>query len=162
MMLLSGIKEDFALEFLDLLKFQLYFKRIDIIEGRNPSLFKKLKKLHTDKRYHFKEYVNIKENLPTIDIFIGKPGGAIMSECIAQDTLIVAPNYIAGHEEGNIYLLQHTGTGIFEDDPKKLVHYLDILNYQKILQNFHKIKRKNSIEIILSTLQNLKKEKMEK
>jgi len=159
MMLLSGLKEDFVVKFLDLVRFQLYFNHIDILQGRDPALFKKLKKRYSDKRFHFWEFLNVKEHLPETDIFIGKPGGATMSECIAQDTLLIAPYYIPGQEEGNIYFMQKTGSGIYEDDAMKLVHYLDILDYRKILDNFHKVKHKNSAKFVLETLKKIRNEK---
>lgn len=59
-----------------------------------------------DTRFCFTEFIDIKNELKNIDIFISKPGGALMCECIAQDVPIISPSFTPGQEEGNIKLMQ--------------------------------------------------------
>lgn len=66
------------------------------------------------------EYLPIREHLSEIDMIIGKPGGAIMSECIATDTPLLIPEYLPGQEEGNMQLLKDIHMGIYENSAEKM------------------------------------------
>lgn len=130
-----------------------FYEEIIIIQGRNKKLFLQLKNDFLNKKYIFKDFLDIKEALKEIGIFITKPGWAIISECIAQDVFVISPQYIAGQEKWNIELLQEYKVGVYENDVWKIIQFLKY-DYEKIdTKNFKNIKNADSIETIINSLQ---------
>lgn len=150
--LLTWLKKPFMLNLLELLKKEDFYKEINIIKWRNAKLFASLKKEVKNVKIKYHEFLDIKENLKNIDIFIAKPGWAIMSECIATDTPIISPSFIPGQEEWNIRLMKKAWVWLFEDNPEKVVFHLKYLDFNKFLPNFKNIKKKNAIEFIVEKM----------
>ncbi len=124
---------------------------INIIEWRNKDLYEKLKKEYKN-NFNFYEYINIIEKLNKVWIFIWKPGWAITSECIYTKTPIIMPTFFPGQEEWNKILVEKLWIWFFEKDSKKTVDLIKNYNWNNIIQNFEKIKKKNNIDIIYNNL----------
>lgn len=151
--LLTWMKKDFVIKLLEWLKKEFFYKQILVIKWRNDKLFNKLKVKNNDSRFEYYDFISIKEELKNIDIFITKPGWAIMSECIAQDVPIIAPNYIPWQEEWNIKLIEIENLWIYEDKPEKIIFDLKYIDWNKFLPNFQNVKKSNSIESIIKTIE---------
>lgn len=155
-LLLTWLKVDFASSLLSKLKKEDFYEKIKIIKWRNLKLFIKLKEKFKDNRFEFIDYINLKEELKNIDIFITKPGWALMCECIAQDVPIIAPSFTPGQEEWNISLLETENIWYFENDIKKIIFSLKYTDFTRMLPNFKKIKKVDSIEYIINKLESKK------
>ncbi len=127
---------------------------LTIIKGRAPEMFEELKE-------DFKNMANINfvDVIPLVDefwlkdrIYIGKPGWATMSEAIATDTPMIVPAYYPGQEQGNLKLLEMVEVGFYIPDPALTYTFVKYLDWDKILPNFGKVKKKNSLEIIHNSL----------
>ena len=150
-LVLSALEKDFALNLLSHLSKEKF--DVTIIQGRNEALYETLNKLYWKKsQFRFVKYMNLKEHYKDIDIYIWKAGGATISECIATDTPIIVPDIIPGQESGNVELLMKSETGIYEDDPKKIIFYLTYLDFSRFLPNFAKLKQKKVCEMIYRKL----------
>lgn len=150
--LLTWLKNDFVNKLLTSFKKEDFYKKILIIKWRNDKLYSKIKSKFRDSRFEYQEFVNIKEKLSEIDIFISKPGWALMCECIATDVPLICPSFIPGQEEWNIELLQKENLWIFEQNPEKIIFYIKFLDWNKFLPNFKKIKNSKSIEHIINKI----------
>ncbi len=150
--LLTWLKKPLVHHLIEKLKNETFFDKLIISAWRNKELLKYIKENFEDKRFEFHDFLNIKENLKNIDIFISKPGWAVMCEFLAQDVPIICPSFTPGQEEGNIKLIKNWELWIFEKDPEKIVFYLKYLDFNKFLPNFHKFKNPSSIKYIIETL----------
>ncbi|MDD5213583.1 MAG: glycosyltransferase [Candidatus Gracilibacteria bacterium] len=153
-LLLTSQEENFILDLLEILKTRKEFN-INILAGRNKVLFSYVSQFYTDiDNFKFYPFFDIKSELKNIDLVISKPGGAIISECIANDVPVIIPTFIAGQEEGNKLLVELGEVGFFEPDAKKIDFALRYLDFSKFIPNFRKIKNKDSTKIIIDTLMN--------
>ncbi|MDD5770341.1 MAG: hypothetical protein PHE25_05200 [Candidatus Gracilibacteria bacterium] len=150
--LLSGLKNNFLFTFLSKLNNEDFYKRITIIKGRNEKVYNKLKIKFENKKFIFQDFINIKEELKNIDIFISKPGGALISECIAQSVYFISPFYIAGQEKGNVDLIERNDIGFYSKDINKIIDFLKNKYKHIDINNFNKIKNKDSIKYIIESL----------
>lgn len=150
--LLTWLKAEFTAKLLNKLKEEEFYEKITIIKWRNEKLFDKIKNKVRNSKFEYIEFLDIKTELKNIDIFITKPGWALMCECIAQDVPLIAPSFIPGQEEWNIKLLEKENLWIYEDSAEKVVFFLKFLNWDKFLPNFHRIKNKDSVEFIIKKI----------
>jgi processive 1,2-diacylglycerol beta-glucosyltransferase len=149
--LLTSLSENFVTELIGSLKKEAVI--LHIIKGRNELLFDTLQNAsYKSDKVKYYTSLDLKQNYQHIDIFIGKAGGATISECIATDTPIIVPEIIPGQESGNVELLLKTETGIFEANPQKIAFYIKYLDWNKFLPNFEKLKNKKSCEIIFNEM----------
>lgn len=147
--LLTGIEQSFAEGLLDCLSEY----EITVVQWRNTQLFKKLKKKFLGRSHLvFAEFLPIFQELPQFDLVVAKPGGALMSECIATDTPLIVPSYIPGQEKGNVELIEMNGLGIYESDPAKIAFHCKYCDFSRMIPAFHAVKKKESCEIVLATL----------
>ncbi len=125
-----------------------------IVKGRAPDLFDELKEeFRNVKNIDFYEFVPLFEEFGKKDwIYIGKPWGATMSEAIATDTPMIVPAYYPGQEEGNLKLLEMIETGFYVPDPTLTYTFIKYWDWTRLLPNFKKIKKSNSLEIIHNSL----------
>ncbi len=154
LMLLSyTLDEEYVRWVVELLQ-RIKWLNLTIIKGRAPEMFKELKE-------DFKNMNNINfvDFIPLVDefwrkdwIYIGKPGGATMSEAIATDTPMIIPAYYPGQEQGNLKLLEMVEVGFYIPDPALTYTFVKYLDWNKILPNFRTVKKKNSLEIIHNAL----------
>ncbi|EKE28630.1 MAG: Monogalactosyldiacylglycerol synthase [uncultured bacterium (gcode 4)] len=152
MILLTWLKPDFVTSLLQKLKDETFYDKVKIIKWRNDSVYNKVKQKMKDSRFEFIDFVNIKDTLKKVDIFIAKPGWAIMCECIAQDVPIIVPSFIPWQEEWNIKLLEKESLGFYEPNPEKIIFALKFVDFKRFLPNFKKVKKKNSIAYIIDKM----------
>ena len=153
-LLLSWLKFEFTNNLLSLLQ-NTDFK-INIIKWRNKIDFELLKYMYnTSSNFNFIDFINLKDSYKDIDIFIWKAWWATFSECIATNTPIIVPDFIPWQEEWNLELLKQSNTWIYETNPEKIVFLLKYLNWNLLIDNFNKIKKQNSCDIIYEILKNL-------
>lgn len=150
--LLSWLKDEFVINFLNNLNKESFYDNIILIKWRNDELYKKLLNTFNNKKFIFHTFLDIKNELKNIDIFITKPGWAIISECIAQDVYIISPSYIRWQEEWNINLIEKYKVWFYSENIDNIMNFLqkDYLNID--IKNFGKIKNKNSIADIINSL----------
>ncbi|MDD2487180.1 MAG: hypothetical protein PHS92_02340 [Candidatus Gracilibacteria bacterium] len=153
LILLTGLKKTFCLKLFEQLKNEEFYDEILVIKGRNDSLYKIIKEKFESSNIRFTEFVKIKEILKDYDIFIAKPGGTIMCECIASDVPLISPSFIPGQEEGNIELITKENVGIYESNAEKIIYYLKFLDFSRFLPNFKKIKKVDSVKFIIDTIE---------
>jgi len=146
LILLTGLEENFVDKFLSITNAD-----VTIIKWRNDNLYADLKKKYGN-NFDFCEFINILDSLKKYDIFIWKPWWAITSECIATDTFMFVPSYFPWQEEGNLQLLLLNKCWLYENNAIKLEFLRQYLDFNKLAENFRKVKKPNSCEIILSTL----------
>jgi len=149
--LLSWLDEKFTSNFLKKLDKDNFYNEILVIKGRNEKLFQKLK-IFKNKKIKFFNYLNIKEKLKNIDIFVSKAWWALVSECIASDVFMIIPSFLPWQEKWNIELIKKNNLWICSNNTNKIINFLkkDYLNID--LNNFKKIKNKKAIENILNLL----------
>jgi len=152
-MLSVAIDEDYIWELLELLS-EREGVNILILRWRTQEFFDELKEEYQDA-----SHISFYDFLPLVDefgkkdrIYIGKPGGATMSEAIATDTPMIVPAYYPGQEEGNLKLLEMIETGFYVPDPTLTYTFIKYGDWDKLLPNFKKIKNPNSLEIIYKSL----------
>jgi len=138
--LLSWLKKPFVEDLIQRLVFESGVEKIIVIWWRNIRLYNYLKKTFSNEKISFLEFPNIKELLKDIDVFIAKPGWAILSECIAQDVVLIAPNFIPGQEEWNVNFMKQAKVWIYEPEPEKIIECFRNINFNDFLPNFHEIK----------------------
>lgn len=151
-LLLTWLKSDFVINFLDNISNMDFYDEIVILKWRNENLYNKLKYSNKNNKFKFLDFINIKENLKNIDIFISKPGWALVSECIASSVFMIIPSYIKWQEDGNIKLLEDNKLWFYS---KNIFFIKDFLKnwYKNIdMNNFSKIKNKFSIKNIIDNL----------
>ena len=146
LLLLSWLSKEFVDKFLEITQ-----AKVTVLKWRNDELYNYLKEKYENK-FNFLDFMNILDNLKNFDIFVWKPGGAITSECIATDTFMFVPSYIPGQEEWNLKLLELNECGLYESAPVKLEFLRKYLDYNSFLNNFRKVKKKNSCEIVFKSL----------
>lgn len=150
--LLDSQKYRFINKLLKLLATKKFCKEIVVIKHRNQEVFDKLKKNTRSKKLKFEDFVNLKENYWNIDIFIWKPGGAVIAECIATSTPIVVPIFIPGQEEGNIELMEKLWIWFYSKKPKEIVERLETKNWNTTIPVFEKTKNAEVLEDIYEIL----------
>lgn len=149
--LLTWLDKDFVLRFLESISHE--FIQVHIIKGRNQEIYDIVSEGYKAYPFFVFHYtLEIKDHLNEIDIFVGKAGGAVVCECIATDTPVIVPDIIPWQESGNLELLLKSETGIFENDPERVVFYIKYLRWDKFLANFSKVKNKDSCEIIFDEM----------
>ena len=150
--LLTWLKADFTNKLLSTLKSEIFYEKVTIIKWRNDKLYGKIKDKYKYAKFEFLEFLDIKSELKNIDIFISKPGWALMCECIAQDVPLIAPSFIPWQEEWNIKLLEKEWLGLFEENPEKIIFMLKFVDFSRFIPNFHRIKKINSVDYIIDKL----------
>ncbi|MDD4530402.1 MAG: hypothetical protein PHO80_02530 [Candidatus Gracilibacteria bacterium] len=153
MILSSCIREKIYEEFLEKMQNKDFFEKLIIIKGRNDKIYANLKrKFYNINSFEFKDFFDIKENLKNIDIMITKPGGSIISECIAGDIFMICPGYNPGQEKQNAQFVEEVGIGVQENNPEKMVNLIEANNFNQFLKNYGKIKNKKAIESIINKM----------
>lgn len=150
--LLTSFSFKFSKKLLENLDKQSFYDEILIIKWRNDFIYEKLKSEIKNPKFQYLDYINIKENLKDIDIFITKPWWAIISECIAHDVYVITPFFIPWQEKENIDLLERNNLWFYSRDINKILSFLKEWHKNIDTKNFKKIKKINSIEIIIKSL----------
>jgi len=150
--LLTWLNPQFSIKLLSVLDKRDFYENIIIIRWRNTELYDELKTKFTNSKFSFLEFVNIKEKLKDIDIFISKPGWAIICECIAQDVFLIAPSYIYWQEQWNIKLIERNKLWFYSKRVSKILHFLESSYKNVDISNFKKIKNRTSIKDLLDDL----------
>ncbi len=151
MILLTALKKDFVFSILEYFKYKEI--EVKIVKWRNDKLYEKVKhKLGDVEKFAFYDFLDIKKELKNIWIMIAKAGWALTSECIATDTPMIVPYYIWGQEEGNVKLIYNYGLGFSDNNIDRVKFIYEYLNWDKLLENFKKVKKRNSCEIIYESL----------
>ena len=151
MILLTALKKDFVFPVLE------YFKdkevEVKILKWRNDKLYEEVKRSRGDvEKFTFYDFLDIKKELKNIWLMIAKAGWALTSECIATDTPMIVPYYIGGQEEWNVKLLYHYSLGVADNNVERVKFIYKYLDWNKILPNFKKVKKRNSCEMIYKSL----------
>ena len=123
-----------------------------VAKGRNDAVFARLKEENRAHNVVFYEKLDVKAMLKDIDILVAKPGGAIVSESIAQDVFIAMPAYFFGQERGNMQMVCKNDVGLFESDPHKMIEKIWSKDMASVASRFATIKRNNSAQYIVDTL----------
>lgn len=150
--LLTWFPYEFSKRLLDKLSKEDFYEKVIIIKWRNDFVYSKLENEVKNEKFDYIAYLKIKEELKDIDIFISKPGGALISECIAQDTYVITPFYIEGQEKENIDFLERNNLWFHTVSTHKIIEFLKDWYKNIKLDNFKKIKNKNSIRDIVDNL----------
>jgi processive 1,2-diacylglycerol beta-glucosyltransferase len=153
--LLTGMKKKFSQEMLLALVRESAVKNITILQGRNKRLFSALKSSVDHPKCQFLEFINLKDVMKDHDIIIAKPGGALMSECIAQDVLLIAPCFMPGQEEGNIAFMKKARVGVYEEDPEAIISLITSPSLSKYCDYFKKIKNSHAIRDIINEVEKI-------
>jgi UDP-N-acetylglucosamine:LPS N-acetylglucosamine transferase len=131
-------------------------KTITIIRWRNKKLYTLLeKKYKNHPNITCADFIDLKYYLKTQDIFIGKPGWAITSECIATDTPLIVPHFTPWQEEWNIQLLKEYTIWLYEPDPYNTAFIVTYCNFTPLLSFFQKIKKPDANQRIVEKIMNL-------
>lgn len=149
--LLTGQEYNFSKDFLE--KIYNLDYNILILKWRNNEVFLKLKEeVKNIENIKFYDFFDIKQNLKNIDLIISKPGWAIISESISNDIPFIITNYIPGQEEWNKEMIDRYELWFYEKEVEKIIFNIKYLDFNKMLPNFQKVKKSNSIQIILENL----------
>ena len=151
MILLTSLKKDFVFWMLE------YFKdkevEVKIVKWRNDKLYEEVEQSRGDvEKFAFYDFLDIKKELKNNWIMIAKAWWALTSECIATDTPMIVPYYIGWQEEWNVKFLYHYSLGFSDNNVERVKFIYKYLDWDKILPNFKKVKKKNSCEIIYESL----------
>ncbi len=147
--LLTWLDEKYIINVLKLLVETSY--NIKIIKWRNDLLYKKLQNIFLYNNIEFIDFLKLLDNYKNIGIFIWKAWWATMSECIATDTPVIVPTFIPWQEEGNIKLINKWEVWFYEPDWFKSYLLVKYIDWNKLLNNFKKIKKINSCDIIYNS-----------
>lgn len=150
--LLTGLKKNFMDKILLNLENETFYEKVIICWGRNKKLFNQLKKTYLNYRFEYLDFPNLKELLKEIDIFVAKPGWAMICECIANDVPLISPSFIPGQEEWNIKLMEKSRVGFFVENPNNVLRIIKNSDFSEMINNFRDLKNKNSIKYIIDTL----------
>lgn len=150
--LLTWFPYEFCKRLLAKLIIEDFYEKIIIIKWRNDYVYNKIENEINDERYKYTTYLNIKDELKNIDIFISKPGWAIVSECIAQDTYMITPYYIEWQEKENIDFLEKYNLWFHTKSTSKIINFLKAWYKEIKLDIFKKIKNKDAIKDIINNL----------
>lgn len=149
--LLTGVPYAFCTGFITAACEAPEIKKLVVMRGREPRMYKKLKCVAPAKA-QFVEWWDIKANLKDVDVFVSKAGGALVSECIAQDVPLIVPVFTPGQEEGNVDLLETYGVGLHEPDPLRAAVLARFLDVRKMLPNFQALKKRGSARKVIGSL----------
>jgi len=150
--LLDSQKYKFINKLLELLDNKWFCEKIVIIKHRNQNVFDKLKKNERTEKIVFLDFINLKDYYWKIDIFIWKPGGAVVAECIASSTPIIVSSYIPWQEEGNIELIEKLWIWFYSKKPKEIVDKLENKDWNSTITAFEETKNPNVLEDIYEIL----------
>ncbi len=150
--LLDSQKYKFINKLLNLLDNKNFCEEIVIIKHRNIKVFDKLIKNSRSSKINFQDFINLKENYKNIDIFIWKPGWAIVTECIATSTPIITTTFIPGQEEGNIELIENLWIWFYSKKPKVIVDRIENKDWNLTIPAFEETKNPNVLEDIYNIL----------
>ncbi len=150
--LLTWFPYEFSKRILEKLENEDFYEKIIIIKWRNDYVYNKLENEVKNEKFGYTTYLKIKEELKNIDIFISKPGWAMVSECVAQDTYMIIPFYIEGQEKENIDFLERNNLWFHTKSTHKIIDFLKQWYKDIKLDNFKKIKNKNAIKDIIDNL----------
>jgi len=91
--------------------------------GGNNELYKKIKAaILPRKNFKLLNWTNrLDEYMKTADLVVSKPGGLIISECLALGKKIVMADPIPGQEERNAEFMAQYGYGKFAPDAGQIV-----------------------------------------
>lgn len=152
LVLATGLDIDFLMNIPKELTQEKWYQ-ITFVWGRNTDNFKKVQQTYKNKAHiSFHQTIDISKQLPKHDIFIGKPGWAILAECVASQTPLFIPNHFLWEEDANVSLVQKYELGIYETDRTKIDFLIRYLDRNKILPNFDNIRKKDSNKIIFDTI----------
>lgn len=150
-LLLTGVPGEFAEPFIKAVGEASEIQRLIVLQGREKRLWRKLRR-NAPAKAEFLEWWDIKANLKDVDVFVGKAGGALACECVAQDVPMIVPVFIPGQEEGNVDLLERHGVGLHEPDPLRAAVLARFLDVRKMLPNFQALKKRGSARRIVESL----------
>jgi len=150
--LLTAFSYDFSIKLLRNLEKESFYKKVIIIKWRNDLVFWKLQNEFNHSKFEFSNFINIKDELKNIDIFISKPGWALVSECIAQDVYMIIPFFIYWQEEENIDFLERNDMWFFSKDVNRIVDFLKEWYKKTKLDNFKKVKNRDAVKNIIENL----------
>ena len=150
-LLLTGVPGAFCEAFVRAAGAAPEIKKLVVVCGREPRLFKKLKRKAAAK-VEFHEWWDVKARLKDVDVFVGKAGGALTCECVAQDVPLLVPSFIPGQEEGNVALLTAHGVGVYEPDPLRACVLARFLDVRKMLPNFRALKKRGSARAVVQAM----------
>jgi len=94
-----------------------------VVCGGNNDLYKKIKeKIPPQKNFKLVNWANrLDEYLKAADVVVSKPGGLMISECLALGKKIVMTDPIPGQEERNAEFIAKYGYGKMAKEPDKIV-----------------------------------------
>jgi len=99
-----------------------------VVCGGNDKLYKKIKEEIPRRPENFKlvNWTNrVDEYMKISDAVISKPGGLVISECLALGKRIIMTDPIPGQEEHNAELMAKFGYGKFAAGPEDIVRVVD-------------------------------------
>ncbi len=150
--LLTWFPYEFCKRLLEKLSLEDFYEKIIIIKWRNDYVYNKIENEIKDERFEYTTYIKIKDELKNINIFISKPGWAMVSECIAQDVFMITPYYIEWQEKENIDFLERNNLWFHTKSTSKIINFLKEWFKEIKLDNFKKIKNKDAIKDIIDKL----------
>lgn len=150
--LLTWFTYEFSKRLLEKLEKEDFYEKIIIIKWRNDYVYDKLENEVKSELFEYTTYLKIKEELKNIDIFISKPGWALISECVAQDVFMITPFYIEGQEKENIDFLERNNLWFHTVSTHKIIDFLKEWYKNIKLDNFRKIKNKDAVKDIIDNL----------
>lgn len=154
LILLTWISDEYAISFINNIWFDY---KLIIVRWRNNRLFELLKSKFSEfKNVEFYEYIVIKEQLANVWFYIWKPGWAITSELIATDTFAIIPCFVPWLEDWNLKLLQSLQVWVYLPNPISAVFCVKNTQWQELLPNFQKVKKKDSVKFIINKIYNEK------
>lgn len=107
---------------------------IIVVCGKNPSLYRKLKKVNFRKKVHLFAFVNNMHHLmKASDVIITKSGGLSVSEALACNLPIIVVHPVPGQEGRNCYVLTQN---------KAAVKLKTVKELEKVMNDFVKDKTK--------------------
>lgn len=161
MMLCTGLNTSFVKQILDVYKDKPRIE-ISVSCARNENIVKLIPFYKKAKNIRFYSYFkNIGSSLRNYDLFIGKPGGAILWECIASETPIIAPSHFYGEEDANVDIIRDYKVGFYIKDAQDVIEKIEHYDFSKLLGNF-KVLKKDACAIILNTVLEWDLQKMQK
>jgi len=131
----SRLNKDFVVPALEGLLAMDEPVNVIMVCGGNNELYKKIKQ-NLPSRQNFKllNWTNrLDEYMKIADVVVGKPGGLMISECLALGKQIIMTDPIPGQEERNAEFMAKYGYGKFALEPDQIVAAVgEILQMPKI------------------------------